>query len=83
MPEFYRKRGVVGRIRGREQNHRKVHAHFFYAEYELSVFIDEGSAIIAEGRMPRNKRRQIVRDLESYALRKKALDMWDNFHEDE
>ena len=28
MPEFYRKRGVVGRIRGREKNHKKVHAHF-------------------------------------------------------
>lgn len=28
MPEFYRKRGVVGRIRGREKSHKKVHAHF-------------------------------------------------------
>ena len=83
MPEFYRKRGVVGRIRGREKNHKKVHAHFIYAEYELSVFIDEDSAMIAEGRMPSNKRRQIVRDLESNELRKKALDMWDDFHEDE
>ena len=28
MPEFYRQRGVVGRIRGREKNRKKVHAHF-------------------------------------------------------
>lgn len=76
MPEFYRERGIVGTVRYREGNHMLVHAHFTYAEYELSVAITEEGAYILEGDMPRNKKRQIENALQDQNLRKKALSLW-------
>lgn len=76
MPEFYREKGIVGTIRYRERNHRRIHAHFTYAEYELSVAITEDGAYILEGDMPRNKRRQIEKALQNRNLRMKALSLW-------
>lgn len=76
MPEFYRKNGVVGSVRYREGKHRLVHAHFIYAEYELSVDIREKDAVILAGNMPPNKRKQIEKDLKNPELRQKALSIW-------
>ena len=76
MPEFYREKGIVGTVRYRERNHRLVHAHFTYAEYELSVAITEDDAYILEGDMPRNKRKQIEKALQDQNLRQKALSLW-------
>lgn len=53
-----------------------VHAHFTYAEYELSVAITEEGAYILEGDMPRNKKRQIENALQDQNLRKKAMSLW-------
>ncbi len=80
MPEFYRHKGVKGYIRGRERNHKVLHAHFIYAEHEISASLTEAGIKDVEGFMPRAQMKQIRRDMANIETRQLALELWAQWH---
>lgn len=80
MPEFYRHKGVTGHIRGRERNHKVLHAHFIYAEYEISASLTEAGIKDVEGFMPRAQMKQIRRDMANTETRQLAFELWEQWH---